>query len=243
MAVSSLVVSAGADGRSVVRRLRGSVPLGLRELRGSDAGHAALRVAVVQTAAYLVGGDEVRLHVRVDDGAALELCEISATLVHPGEPARQIIDVEVGDHARLVFAELPVIVASGARLERRLTITLGAGSQVLHRDTLVLGRHGEELGHALVRSRVERAGVPVLDETVDSSELASPRSAAVLGDARVIGTLARYGTSGAAPDGAFALSEVDTLVRVLARRACDLRDLDARQSDWSTAILQGAGPR
>ena len=101
------------------------------------------RVALVQTAAYLVGGDAVRLRVRVDDGAALELCEISATLVHPGEPARQIIDIEVGDHARLVFAELPLIVAAGARLERRLTITLGAGSQVVHRDTLVLGRHGE----------------------------------------------------------------------------------------------------
>jgi urease accessory protein len=235
--VSSLVVSVGADGRSVVRRLRGSAPLGLREVHASNDGQAARRVAIVQTAAYLVGGDEVRLHVRVDDGAALELCEISATLVHPGGPARQIIDVEVGDHARLVFAELPVIVASGARLERRLTITLGVGSQVVHRDTLVLGRHGEALGDALVRSRVERAGVPVLDETLDSGEFASPRSAAVLGDTRVIGTLARYGTAGSVPEGAFALSETDTLVRRLARRTRDLRDLDACQSAWSTTVL------
>ena len=234
-------MSAGADGRSVVRRLRGSVPLGFRELHGSHDGQPARRVAIVQTAAHLVGGDEVRLHVRVDDGAALELCEISATLVHPGEPARQVIDVEVGDRARLVFAELPVIVASGARLERRLTITLGVGSQVVHRDTLVLGRHGEASGEALVRSRVERSGVPVLDETLDSGELASPRSAAVLGDTRVIGTLGRYGIAGPAPEGAFALSEADTLVRRLARRTRDLRDLDACQREWSNAILAGRG--
>ena len=236
-AVSSLVVSAGADGRSVVRRLRGSAPLGFRELHVPSDCPAACYVAIVQTAAYLVGGDDVRLRVRVDEGATLELREISATLVHPGEPARLIIDFEVGDHARLVFAELPLIVAAGARLERRLTITLGVGSQVVHRDTLVLGRHGEPPGEALVQSRIERSGVPVLDETLDSGELSSLRSAAVVGDARVIGTLGRYGVPGAAPEGAFALSETDTLVRRLARRTRDLHDLDACQNDWSSAML------
>ena len=39
--------------------------------------------------------------VRVDDGAALELVEISATLVHPGAPARQIIDLEAGETTRV----------------------------------------------------------------------------------------------------------------------------------------------
>ena len=236
-AVSSLVVSAAANGRSLVNRLRGSTPLALREVRGSSDRHGVRRVALVQTAAYLVGGDAVRLHVRVDDGAALELSEISATLVHPGEPARQVIDIEVGDHARLVFAELPLIIAAGAGLRRRLTITLGAGSQVVHRDTLVLGRHGEAPGHALVRSRVERAGVPVLDETLDSGDLASLRSEAVLGNARVIATLGRYGTPGAAPAGAFALSATDTLVRRLERRTRDLREIDAHQRDWSARLL------
>ena len=235
--MSSLVVSVGEDGRSVVRRLRGSAPLALRELRGPSDQRGVQRVALVQTAAYLVGGDAVALHVRVDDGAALELSEISATVVHPGEPACQIIDIEVGDHARLVFAELPLIIAAGARLERRITLTLGVGSQVVHRDTLVLGRHGEAPGDALTRTRVERAGAPVLDETLHSGDLYSLRSSAVLGAARVIATLGRYGTPGAAPEGAFELSETDTLVRRLARRTRDLGEIDARQRDWSARLL------
>jgi urease accessory protein len=220
-----------------VHVLRGSTPLAFRELRGSSDRRGVPRVALVQTAAYLVGGDAVALRVRVDAGAALELSEISATVVHPGEPARQIIDIEVGDHARLVFAELPLIIAAGARLERRLTITLGVGSQVVHRDTLVLGRHGEAPGDALARTRVQRAGVPVLDETLHSADLYSLRSAAVLGAARVIATLGRYGTPGVAPEGAFELSETDTLVRRLATRTRDLREIDARQHDWSARLL------
>jgi urease accessory protein len=235
-ALSSLVVAPAANGGSVVRKLRGAAPFGLRELRGSGDGCSPRRVAIVQTAACLVGGDVIRLHVCVENGAALELLDISATLVHPGAAARQLIDLEVGENARLVFAEQPLIIAAGAQLERRLTLTLGAGAQVVHRDTLVLGRHGEQPGNAFVRSRVQRGTTPVLDETVHTGDLASLRSAAMLGDARAIGTLGRYGVNGPTPDGAFKLGADDTFVRQLAPRTRDLHRLDVLQSAWTTAM-------
>jgi urease accessory protein len=239
--VSSLLVAA-ADGRSIVRRLRGSPPLGLRELRRSGEGSAPARVAIVQRAAHLVGGDRVRLEVRVEEGAALELVEISATLAHGGGgPARQTIELEVGARARLCFAEQPLILAAGAELERRLTLRLAEGARAVHRDTLVLGRHGEEPGRAHARLRVERAGVPLLDETLCTDDLESLRSAAIAGDARVLGALGRYGIHGPAPEDAFAIGAGDTLVRRLASGARGLVALDGLQRAWTAALLE-AGP-
>jgi urease accessory protein len=231
------VVVRAPDGRSVVRRLRGAPPLGLRQLRGGGGSGEPARVAVVQRAAHLVGGDDVRLEVDVEDGAALELVEISATLVHAGAPARQSIALLVGDGARVSFREQPLIVAAGAQLDRTLTLALAAGARVVHRETLVLGRVGEPPGGARVRTRVERDGSPVLDETLRTDEGDVLRSAAVAGDARVIGALSRYGTGGPAPEDAFALGADDTLVRRLARAARELSELDALARAWSQALL------
>jgi urease accessory protein len=232
-----LLVARAPDGRSVVRRLRGGPPLGLRELRGRGAPGEPARVAILQRAAHLAGGDDVRLEVDIEPGAALELIEISATLVHAGATARQSIALRVGEAARLSFAEQPLIVAAGAQLDRMLMVALDDGARAVQRETLVLGRHGEAPGAALVRTRVERAGAPVLDETLCTDDLESLRSAAVAGDARVIGTLARYGGSGPTPADAFVLGAADTLVRRLAHEARELRALDALARAWTEALF------
>jgi urease accessory protein len=237
VSVTALHVARTADGRSVVRRLRERPPLGLRELRGSGEPGGPARVAILQRAAHLVGGDDVRLEVEVGDGAALELIEISATLVHAGALARQSIALVAGERSRVCLAEQPLIVAAGARLERRLTLSLDAGARVVHRDTLVLGRHGEPPGGAEVRTRVERAGVPLLDETLATADLANLRSAAVLGGARIVGALGRYGVNGPAPPDALRIAAADTLVRRLVERARDLAPLDRLQHDWTAAVF------
>ncbi|MCW3066359.1 MAG: Urease accessory protein UreH-like protein [Solirubrobacterales bacterium] len=191
----------------------------------------------MQTAAYLVGGDDVRLTVRVEPGAALELADISATLAHPGARARQLIELDVGDGARLAFAEQPLVIAAGARLERRVTIVIGAGARVVHRDTLVFGRHGEPPGHAHSRTRVARGTRPILDETVDTGDHAALRSLAVVGDAKAVATLGRYGVAGQAPDGAFALGPEDTLIRRLVASTRDLGGLDEIQRGWTASLI------
>ncbi len=243
MTVGSLLVERTADGRNVVRRLRGSPPFGLRELRGSGEGAGPARVAIVQRAAHLIGGDDVRLEVRVDEGASLELIEISATLVHSGEPAHQTIELTVAERARLSYAEQPLILAAGAHLERRLTLLLAADALAVHRDTLVLGRHGEQPGHGRARLRVERLGAPLLDETLATDDLDGLRSEAIIGGARVIGALGRYGVGGPAPDDAFAIGAGDTLVRRLAGRASELRPLDALTRAWTEALFTPAPTR
>jgi urease accessory protein len=239
-ATAELTVSRTADGRSVVRRMRGDPPLGLRELNRPGPPGAPVRVALLARAALLIGGDDVRLSVHVEDGAALELIEISATLAQGRGTARQALELAVGEGARLVFAEQPLIVAAGASLERRLTLTLAASARALHRDTLVLGRHGEEPGDAELRLRVERAGMPLLDETIATGDPATLRSRAVAGDARAIASLGRYGIAGPVPPDAFAIGPLDTFVRRIAATSAQLRPLDELQVAWTAALLAPA---
>ena len=64
--------------RTVLAELGSSVPVGLRRLRSSTM--AMAHIALTQTAAMLVGGDEVSLEVSVGAGAGLLVRELSATI-------------------------------------------------------------------------------------------------------------------------------------------------------------------
>ncbi|HEY4095941.1 MAG TPA: urease accessory protein UreD [Baekduia sp.] len=230
-------------GRTVVAGSRSGLPLGLRQLR-SAPGDTALRVGLVQTGAMLVGGDDVHLDVDVGAGASLILRDISATLAHPvadGAPAaRQHLRIRVADGGRAVIAEEPLVVAAGARLHRDVRIDLHGEARLLHRDTLVLGRYGEDGGTLVARTRAVRDGAPVLDDTLDTSiEGPALRSAAVLGSARVLASLTAFGTdlTDALPADGFALSPVDTLVRRLAAGVRELQDLNTLQRAWQATVL------
>lgn len=222
-------------GHTVVRELRSCGAIGLRELR--DEGDGVLRVALVQTSAILVGGDDVGLDVDVGPGASLVLRDLSATLAHPMArgvpPARQRLRVCVGAGGRAVIAEEPVIVAVDARFVRAVTIDLAQDAQVLHRDTLVLGRHDETGGSARTHTRVTRDGLPLLDDTLDTRHTTA-HSPAVLGTARVVAGLALFGAPpGRLPPDAFALSPRDTLLRRLAPSLRGLGDIEDHQHAWS----------
>jgi urease accessory protein len=237
-----------AGGRSVVRESRSGLPLGLRQLHGWAAGAAsgAVHVAIVQTGAMLVGGDDVRLEVEVGPGAALVLQDISATLAHPMDgaagDARQHLNVRVAPGGCAVIAEEPLVVARGARLQREVRIDLDGDARAVHRDTLVLGRHGEAGGNLLARTRVQRDGVPLLDDGLDTS---LPTSAAVLGGARVLASLSAFGLPEAVdvPPDAFLLASGDVLLRRLAADVRSLHDVDACLRRWQAAALAcGAAP-
>ena len=208
--------------------------LGLRD--------GALHVAVVQTAACLVGGDDVRLRIEVGAGARLVLSDISATLAHPvpreRPGARQSISVVVSAGASLEWIEQPLILAAGCRLVRSVALAMHGDARIVHHDTLVLGRHGEHAGSARLHLRVTRDGLPVLDEGLDTTRAAALASPAVLGAAHVMASLGRYGepSPDVLPDGAMRLGPSDLLVRRLAgsvaRGAIARHDLDdARRHD------------
>jgi urease accessory protein len=229
------------DGRSVVGDVRAAGPLALRRLR--DERDGVLRLAVVQTAAMLVDGDDVALDVRIGPGAALVLVDVSATLAHPmrGAGARQRLSVHAAAGSRVVIAEQPLIVAAGARVRREVRIALDPGARLLHRETLVLGRHGEPGGALHARTRVTRAGRPLLDETLDSGDADVLASAAVLGGARVIASVGLFGVAAdpGPPGGTFALGPEDRLLRRLAADTSGLGSIDAQTQHWQAALSAG----
>jgi urease accessory protein len=206
-----------------------SAPVGLRVLR-PDGDRA--RVAVVHTSAMLVAGDDLRLEVRVGPGASCELCEISASVAHPADGQgliEQQLAVQVGEAGTLLLCERELVLAAASRLRRTTRIELTGSARVAHRETIVLGRYGEAPGAAVVRTRVERDGLPVFDDTLDTRDAATIRSPAVLGASRVVGTFGLWGVSAPprAP-GVFGLGPQDSLMRVLARDASvAVAELDA----------------
>ena len=81
----------------------------------------------------------------VVESGTLEVEPIAATIALPG-PERTLLelDVTVGDGARLVLEDAPLIVAEGADVLRTTTIRLGVGATAIVRDLVVLA--GREKG-------------------------------------------------------------------------------------------------
>lgn len=220
---------------SVISELRGVAPLALRPL--ADAGGWS-RVAIVQSSACLLPGDAVGLRVIVGAQARLELLEISATLSHPclrQRAIRQSTHVTLMTGAQLVFREQPLIMAAETLLTRVVVIELSEGACCLHGDSVILGRDGEQPGPGTIRTRVERAGRPVLDDTLATVDRAALRSKAVVGAARCVATAGLWGAtlSDPLPPGAFKVGREDTLLRSIGLDAPSaLSPIDALWPLW-----------
>ena len=220
--------------------LRSHPPLALRPLPESGA---IARVAIVQSAACLVEGDDVRLSVTVGPGAALEVVELSATLAHPvaERAVRLRTDVQIGAGGRLVWCEQPLIVAARTDLEREVRLTLAGDARALHGEALVLGRDGEEPGRARSRLRVTRDGTAVLDESLALGAGTAWASPAVLGSARAVIGLTLLGVptgSVALPPDALVLAGGDVALRRLAPiRRLGSGDLTRVGAAWTAAVL------
>jgi urease accessory protein len=176
-------------GRTVAAVLAGSELVRPRVLAGPG-----LRIALVQTAACLLAGDDLALEVSVGPGAALELIEPAATIAHHGRSgpaASWSADVRVAGSLRWTAA--PFVVAAGADVTRTLRVDVAAGGVALLRDLLVFGRAGEEPGALRSETELRHAGRPLLVEALDTRDPAF-RSPAVVGDAKVLDTIALVGT-------------------------------------------------
>jgi urease accessory protein len=223
--------------RTELAELSSSVPVGLYALRSSTVDMA--HVALTQTAAMLVAGDDVSLQVSVGAGAGLLLRELSATIAHPGTvPARQRISIDVAPGGVLIMLEEPLVIAAGARVQRVLEIELAQTAVVLHRDTMVLGRHAELPGDATISQHVTRGGTPVLEETLMTADRAATASPAVLGGARAVGTLALYGgrPPGDLPPWALELAAGDVVARRIGAHLREISELDVLTGLWVSAI-------
>ncbi len=232
------VVRRGAA--SVVQMLRSHPPLALRPLPSSGA---TARVGIVQSAACLVEGDDVRLSVAVGPGAALEVIELSATLAHPvaERAVRLRTDIQIGAGGRLVWCEHPLIVAARTDLVREVRLALTGDARALHGEALVLGRDGEDPGRASSRLRVTRDGTAVLDETLSLGAGTAAASPAVLGSSRSVTATTLLGVpagSVALPTDALVLAGGDVALRRLSPgRRLQVRELARVRAAWTAAVL------
>ncbi|WP_299039415.1 urease accessory protein UreD [uncultured Pseudokineococcus sp.] len=180
-------------------------------------GPQTARVALVGTRALLLAGDHVDVHVEVEDGCALELVEVAATVAYNGRggpAARWDVHLGLGAGALLVWEAQPLVVADGADVDRDLHADLDGGALLALRETIVLGRTGESGGRLRARTTAEMDGVPLLVEDLDLRETSLRSSPAVLGSSRQLETVAVLGRRVEHPD-ALQLEGPGTLVRSL----------------------------
>jgi len=125
----------------------------------------AVRAAFVPTQAGPLAGDHDRVRIVVRSGAVLIVEPVAATLALPGA-ARTLLELDavVEPGGRLVLDEAPLIVAAGADVERRMTLTLGAGAVAALRETVILGRDGERPGTLVSSLRATLDGRALLHD-------------------------------------------------------------------------------
>lgn len=160
------------DGRAVVRTAGGVLRVSTLSTQGPR-----VHLALVPERALLLAGDDVELDVTVDEGAHLHLVETAGTVAYDmrGDEASWRVRLAVGDGASLLHETLPWVSAQGSRVERSLDLDLAGSGTALLRETLVLGRHGEQPGALRSRTRVHRDGRPALVEDLDATDLAPSR--------------------------------------------------------------------
>jgi urease accessory protein len=119
----------------------------------------------VGTAAGPIGGDDLHISLRIEPKASLVVGSTGAAIVLPGPDAATstlLIDVTLNDDASLVWYTQPTVIAAGARHRVLTTIELGAGSDLIWVEELVLGRHLEQPGTLSTRLVVDGPSGPVL---------------------------------------------------------------------------------
>ncbi|MFC0674707.1 urease accessory protein UreD [Brachybacterium hainanense] len=230
------------DDRVAVPELRAGDALVPRIL---DVEGRRIRIALVGRCATLLAGDRVEVAVAVGPGVELELVEPSGTVAYDGRgaPASWAARIEVGPGGALLWNAAPFVIARGADVPRDLHVDLADGAFALLSELLVLGRSGEAGGALLARQRVHRAGRPLLVEDLDLRDAVLRALPGVLGQERVLGSVALLGLRPEHIPGPHAtpLAGPGALARVLAPAVhCAQPVVEAFWREWR-GLVQAAG--
>lgn len=193
MKAHARLVAAVDNGRTVLRELKSMAPLTLvpRRQRGPGA-----VVHLVNSATAPLGGDELRLEIRVEAGAELKLSGVAATLALPGlreVPSLSTVDVVVADGGSFEYLPEPTVVTARANHTAVLSAELAEETRFRTREVLVLGREGERPGRLTSTVQVVRGGVPALRQTQTIGDGPLDTSLAVLAGNRVLLTELDFG--------------------------------------------------
>ena len=159
MKATALVVAELRNGRTVITDLRSEAPMALRE--------TARGISMLGSAAGPVGGDELAMAVRVGVGASLCIEAIAATMVFPhasGARSRQRLEIDIEDGGHLRWVGQPLLVIARGNHEQSTVIRLGPLATLDFVDEVALGRTNEDPGRLDSHLRVERGGLPLIDQ-------------------------------------------------------------------------------
>lgn len=156
------------------------------------------RLTLLRSQAGPLAGDHDRVEIRVEDGSALRIEPVAATVALPG-PARTELElvIEVSDGGTLELEDAPLVVAEGADVVRTTTIRLGVGATAVVRDLVVLGRAGEGLGRLESVLRVDGPEGPILHDALRIDPASDDAYVALAPGHRAIGMVV---TLGGVPD-------------------------------------------
>ncbi|MCC9205263.1 urease accessory protein UreD [Arthrobacter sp. zg-Y769] len=217
---------------------------------GSVPGALHLRVALIGIHMMLLGGDDVRIEIAVGAGITLEVIEPAGMVAYDaeGRPSSWTLDAVLGEGAVLIWEGAPFVAAAGSNVLRETRVQLGTDARVLLRETLVLGRSGEEAGP--LRSRTRLTG-PAGDYLYEDLDLHGPRHRAVgvLGASKVLASATAAGwrpqslsPDGAGPGGGSArrldLAAEGAVIRALAGTAHEAaRETDPVYRSWKEQLI------
>jgi urease accessory protein len=192
MRATARIVAVAGDRGTRLAVLSGEAPLLPRRTATTGTAGTAT-VHLVGGAAGPLGGDRLRVEVEVGPGAALTVHTTAATIALPhrsGARSRTDVVATVAAGGCLYWLPEPVIAAAGCRHTAVTAVDLAAGADLVWRDEVVCGRHGEEPGDLTVHTTVRRDGVPLHVHELSIGPAAPGwGGAAVLGGARAYGSM------------------------------------------------------
>ena len=190
MKAAARVVAEHDAGRTALRVLTGEAPL-LPRRTGPNEVH------FVGGAAAPLGGDDLTMEIEVGPGAALVVRTVAASIALPGrfgEASRLSVNVTVAAGGRLLWLPEPLIAAARCRHTTVSTVDLDGDAELIWREELVCGRHGELPGDVTLSTVLRRDGRALYRNDVSVGP-GHPGwdGPAGLGGARVLATVFRTG--------------------------------------------------
>ncbi len=147
------------SGRTVLSRSEQQPPL--RVVRSFTQQDSSALAHLHNVSGGLLGGDELKLRVRVSEGANVALTTTGATRIYrprvEAPAAQQINEVDVARGGLLEYVPDQIIPFAGARFSQRTTIRLGEGAGLFWWEVLAPGReaHGELFAYERVEMKTD----------------------------------------------------------------------------------------
>jgi urease accessory protein len=167
---------------------------GLLSPRRLPAPNGIVRIALVAAGALLLAGDHVRIEVKVEGAVRVEIIETAGTVAYAmrGGSSSWDVDLTLTDGAILTWHGEPFVVSADADVSRSTLLAMDPDCSVALRESLVLGRHGENGGTLRTVLRAAVDGELVLAEDLDLAPQAR-QGWAILGTARCLDTVTTLG--------------------------------------------------